>query len=98
MTGAPKPRDPMFLIIAGAPRLSLLPWAPGFLRSSPALRVLRLARVILFGARARHRLAAGADMGLEEKAPSGPLRVSALSPTEAEPRGSDWDELRRWLA
>src|SRR3989442_15443404 len=85
-------------VIIIAPLASLLPWAPGFLRSSPALRVLRLARVILFGARARRRLAPGADMGIEEKAPSGPLRVTALSPTESEPRASDWDQLRRWLA
>src|SRR5438874_6142249 len=85
-------------LIILAPLVSLIPWAPGFLRSSPALRVLRLARVILFGARARRRLAPGADMGIAEKAPSGPLCVSALSPTDSQPRASGWDELRRWLA
>ena len=85
-------------LIILAPLASLLPWAPNFLRSSPALRVLRLARVILFGARARRRLAPGADMGIAEKAPSGPLRISALSPTDSQPRASDWDELHRWLA
>src|SRR5438105_7133121 len=85
-----------FIILA--PLVSLLPWAPEFLRSSPALRVLRLARVILFGARARRGLSPGADMGIEEKAPVGPLRVSALSPGVREARQSDWSELLQWSA
>src|SRR5438067_2793849 len=84
-------------VIIVAPLISLLPWAPGFLRSSPALRVLRLARVILFGARARRGLAAGADMGLEEKAPGGPLRVSSLLPERREVQSAEWPELLQWL-
>src|SRR5690348_1846661 len=63
-------------VIIVAPLVSLLPVAPDFLRSSPALRVLRLARVILFGARARRGLAAEEDMGIAKKGPGGPLRVS----------------------
>src|SRR3982751_3860707 len=77
-------------IIILAPLVSLLPAAPEFARSSPVLRVLRLARVILFGARARRGLSPGADMGIEEKAPAGPLRVRALSPAATEPTESDW--------
>src|SRR3989442_2938412 len=84
-------------VIIIAPLASLLPWAPGFLRSSPALRVLRLARVILFGARARRRLAPGADMGIEEKAPTGPLCVSSLSPERREAQPAEWRELLQWL-
>src|SRR5256712_2472329 len=92
-------------VIIIAPLVSLLPWAPGFLRSSPALRVLRLARVILFGARARRRLAPGADMGIAEKAPTGPLCVSSLSPNDGAPQASEWRALlarirkpdERWL-
>jgi Mg2+ and Co2+ transporter CorA len=79
-----------------APLVSLLPFAPAFLRSSPTLRVLRLARVILFGARARHGLSAGADMGIAEGEPSGPLHVGALAPQDRSPRASDWSELEQW--
>jgi Mg2+ and Co2+ transporter CorA len=80
-----------------APLVSLLPFAPDALRSSPALRVLRLARVILFGARARHGLVAGADMGIARAAPSGPPRVSELSPN-SERRPLEWRELIAWSA
>ena len=82
-------------LIIVAPLVSLLPFAPDALRSSPALRVLRLARVILFGARARHGLAAGADMGIARAAPSGPPQVSELSPNgSAQPL--EWRELIAW--
>ncbi|MFL6574047.1 MAG: ion transporter, partial [Burkholderiales bacterium] len=37
-------------LIIVAPLASLAPFAPDYVRSSPALRVLRLARVLLFGA------------------------------------------------
>src|SRR5437764_11288842 len=67
-------------LIVVAPLVSLLPWAPEFLRSSPALRVLRLARVLLFGARAKRGLVAGADMGIRAQRPAGPLRVTTLGP------------------
>jgi Mg2+ and Co2+ transporter CorA len=82
-------------LIIVAPLVSLLPFAPDALRSSPALRVLRLARVILFGARARHGLAAGADMGIARAAPSGPPRVSELPPNGS-PRPLEWRELIAW--
>src|SRR3954467_4931365 len=83
-------------LIVIAPVVSLLPWAPDFLRSSPALRVLRLARVLLFGARAKHGLVAGADMGLDANPRTGPLRVSSLAPN-GNPVASDWNALRRWV-
>ena len=81
-------------LIVLAPLVSLLPWAPDFLRSSPALRVLRLARVLLFGARARRGLVAGADMGLGQKPPGGPLRVTSLSSNDNDPVPRDWSALR----
>ena len=82
-------------LIILAPLVSLLPFAPDVLRSSPALRVLRLARVLLFGARARRGLHGKADMGIEETGPRGPLCVSALSPN-GESRAGDWRELMAW--
>src|SRR2546423_5954926 len=83
-------------LIVLAPLVSLLPWAPDFLRSSPALRVLRLARVLLFGARAKRGLVAGADMGIRAQRPAGPLRVTTLSP-DGSPVQSDWAALCRWV-
>jgi Mg2+ and Co2+ transporter CorA len=83
-------------VIILAPLVSLLPWAPDVLRSSPALRVLRLARVLLFGARARHGLAAGADMGIEEARPTGPVRAASLSVNDTEPRPIEWNALLDW--
>src|SRR5438105_15318998 len=82
-------------LIILAPLVSLLPFAPDALRSSPALRVLRLARVLLFGARARHGLVAGAAMGIARAAPSGPPRVTELAP-EGTPRPLEWRELIAW--
>ena len=84
-------------LIVVAPLLSLLPWAPNFLRSSPALRVLRLARVLLFGVRAKHGLVAGADMGIGQKGPGGPLRVGSLSPNDSDPVQRDWSALCQWV-
>jgi Mg2+ and Co2+ transporter CorA len=83
-------------LIILAPLASLAPFAPDYVRSSPALRVLRLARVLLFGARVRHGLvspearAAGKDV-------TGPPRVAALGPQDRAPRESDWNELLRWI-
>jgi Mg2+ and Co2+ transporter CorA len=82
-------------VIVIAPLVSLLPWAPGFLRSSPALRVLRLARVILFGARARHGLKRTSAEAKGE-AIVGPPCVSALSPRSTSPVESDWTKLVQW--
>jgi len=84
-------------LIVLAPLVSLLPWAPDFLRSSPALRVLRLARVLLFGARARRGLVAGADMGITRKRPLEPVRVDTLGPQDTEPQRMQWSALREWV-
>ena len=83
-------------IIILAPIASLFPIAPDFARSSPALRVLRLARVILFGARARHGLSRAA---VDESAAAklGPLRVSTLTPEASAPQEKSWSELVQWV-
>src|SRR5918911_3560762 len=83
-------------LIIVAPLASLLPFAPEFLRSSPALRVLRLARVIVFGARARRGLTAETDMGIAPGRPSGALRVAEIAPQRGSPRATDWRELVAW--
>src|SRR5688572_22727622 len=83
-------------IIILAPLVSLLPFAPEWARSSPALRVLRLVRVILFGARARRGLAVTEEKEIAG-APSGPPRVSVLASGDAAPRESSWTELVRWI-
>jgi CorA-like Mg2+ transporter protein/Ion transport protein len=91
-------RDPWRIVdalIILAPLVSLLPFAPDFLRSSPALRVLRLARVLLFGARARHGLKRTSAEAKGE-AIVGPPRVSALSPRSTSPVPSDWAKLVQW--
>jgi Mg2+ and Co2+ transporter CorA len=84
-----------FIILA--PIASLLPVAPEFLRSSPALRVLRLARVVVFGARARRGLASSPESETGEAAPLGPLRVTVLSPDSSQAQERSWTELLQWL-
>jgi Mg2+ and Co2+ transporter CorA len=84
------------LVIILAPLVSLLPFASDFARSSPALRVLRLARVLLFGARARHGLAAARDEARREAA--GAARVTAITPAHGEPEERSWPQLLHWLA
>jgi Mg2+ and Co2+ transporter CorA len=82
-------------VIILAPLASLLPFAPQFARSSPALRVLRLARVIIFGARARRGLSLS-DEGEAAGGPVRPVRVSALGPNDQRARASDWRQLLDW--
>jgi len=92
--------DPWRLLDAAVillPIVSLLPVAPDFMRSSPALRVLRLVRALLFGARVRHGLAPTATAA-ESAGPSGAVRISVLGPGDAAPRGAGWPELERWIA
>src|SRR3989442_821258 len=61
-------------VIIVAPLLSLLPWAPGFLRSSPALRVLRLARAAQPGAAARSQ----GPSALADAAPRGSAGAAGI--------------------
>jgi hypothetical protein len=85
------------LVIILAPLVSLLPHVGGALRSSPALRLLRLLRVIVFGARA-----SGAAMRGEAPAAmptsSGPVAVTAVTPKDVgTPRPRSWEQFLAWL-
>lgn len=83
------------LVIVVAPLLSLLPQVSDLARSSPVLRVLRLARIIVFGARAGsslRRAAAPAAAG----GPAGPLAVAVLRPGEPAPVAAAWEDVLRW--
>ncbi len=81
-----------FIIVA--PIVSLLPQVSDALRSSPALRILRLLRAILFGARAgtsmaRHRKRRGAP------AKGGSTAVSRWS-VGGHAQPSTWQEVLSW--
>jgi Mg2+ and Co2+ transporter CorA len=84
------------VVILVAPFASLLPFVGDAVRSSPALRLLRLFRAIVFGARAGGRLRPAAASALPS-APSGPPRVTMLHPGAA-PETGRWEELLRWAA
>ena len=93
-------RDPWRIldaaIVAGSVA-SLLPSVSDAARTMPALRILRLFRVLLFGVRAGHGMAAPA-VPLARGLPEGPPRVRRL------PRGGEriaegeWGDLLRWAA
>jgi hypothetical protein len=82
-------------IIIVVPLLSLLPAASAAVRSTPALRVLRLFRVLLFGTRAGHGLRRPAAPP-PRAAPSGQPQVAVLRSGEPAPRACDWNELLQW--
>jgi Mg2+ and Co2+ transporter CorA len=80
-----------------APLLSLLPVVCGAVRTTPALRILRLFRIMLFVPRVGH--------GLERPivppprpALGGQPQVTVLRPGETAPRKCDWNELLQWAA
>ncbi len=78
------------------PLATLLPGAASFLRSSPVLRLVRLARVVALGARA------SGVMAREEKAAvasqnRAPMQVRMLPGTGVTaPRSATWDEFVHW--
>ena len=80
------------LAIVACPLLSLLPGVSGELRSTPILRLIRLGRVAIFGARA-----SWAVTQREEAEPStithAPLRVDALAEGSSRPATSSLREL-----
>jgi Mg2+ and Co2+ transporter CorA len=76
---------------------SLLPAISDAARTMPALRILRLFRVLLFGVRAGHGVAAPA-LRPARPLPEGPPRVTRLaSGCEAIVAG-EWTDLLRWAA
>ncbi len=83
------------LIIAG-PFVALASGASAA-RSTPALRILRLARVILFGARAGGALRRPA-VGPERPPPEGPPTVSVLREGDPGSKPAAWEDLLRWAS
>jgi Mg2+ and Co2+ transporter CorA len=84
-------------VIIVAPLLSLLPAASEAVRSTPALRILRLFRMLLFVPRVGHGLERPAAPP-PRPALGGKPRVTVLRPGDTAPRKSDWSELLQWAA
>jgi Mg2+ and Co2+ transporter CorA len=78
------------------PLVTLLPGTSGFLRSSPVLRLIRLARVVALGARASGVMARekpAAATAQERDA----MQVRMLPATNgAPPRAASWEEFVHW--
>ena len=78
------------------PMVTLVPGASAFLRSSPVLRLTRLARAVALGARAggviaREELVVAAQPDL------GPMQVRVLQDQQGtKPRQASWDEFAAW--
>jgi len=85
------------LAIIAAALLSLLPAVSDAALSSPALRILRLFRILLFGPRIGHGLH-HPDVPAGHPAPDGPPQVSILRPGAAAPVRGEWSGLLGWAA
>ncbi len=78
------------------PLVSLIPGISGFLRSTPVLRLLRLARLAALGARAGGVLTHAEQAASIPHTPA-PMQIKVLPGDEnAEPRPATWDEFVRW--
>ena len=92
--------DPWHLLDAAiivTAMLSLLPVVSEVARSTPALRILRLIRILLFGPRIVHSLQRPAAPA-PRPAPSGQPQVTLLRPGEPAPRKCEWSELLQWAS
>jgi Mg2+ and Co2+ transporter CorA len=76
---------------------SLLPSISDAARTMPALRILRLFRVLLFGMRAGHGMAAPA-VAPKRPLPEGPPRVMRLASGADAIVPGEWADLLRWAA
>jgi Mg2+ and Co2+ transporter CorA len=76
---------------------SLLPAVTDAARTMPALRIVRLFRVILFGVKAGHGVSAPALPPLRGD-PQGPPKVARLSDSDATARPAEWAALLQWAA
>jgi hypothetical protein len=83
------------LVIILAPLVSLIPGTPEAARSSPALRVLRLARALLAGTRASARLRHH-EAAATRRMPTGLPVVRRLDPDERKPVPVEWQDLLGW--
>ncbi len=76
---------------------SFLPFVSAATRLGPALRMLRLVRVLLFGARFGHGLRRPV-LPAPRQSPTGEPQVTVLRPGDAAPRVAGWSDLLRWAA
>ena len=84
-------------VIIVAPLLSLLPAVSNVANSTPALRILRLFSILLFGPRVGHGLQRP-TMPPPRPAPGGQPQVTIFRSGDSTPRKCDWDELLRWTS
>ena len=93
-------RDPWRLLDAAivlGSLASLLPFVTDAARTMPALRILRLFRVLLFGVRAGH--GAGTPvLPTPRGLPEGPPRVARLACGGGAALPGEWTDLLRWAA
>jgi len=77
------------------PMVTFLPGASDLLRSSPVLRLVRLARVVALGARASGVVTRQDDSvaAVEDKAE---IKLRVLQEDGKAPRAATWDEFARW--
>jgi Mg2+ and Co2+ transporter CorA len=76
---------------------SLLPSITDAARTMPALRILRLFRVLLFGVRAGHGVGTPA-LPVPRRLPEGPPRVARLLCGSDAALPAEWADLLRWAA
>lgn len=76
---------------------SLLPSISDAARTMPALRILRLFRVLLFGVRAGHGVSSPA-LRPARPLPEGPPRVTRLASGSEAIVAGEWTDLLRWAA
>jgi Mg2+ and Co2+ transporter CorA len=80
------------------PLLALLPGASNLLRSSPVLRLTRLARVAALGLRVTGVVARRRTGAARLDAPTGPVNVQVVpAETGRHPQGSSWEEFLSWV-
>lgn len=77
------------------PLVTLVPGITDLLRSSPVLRLIRLARVLALGARASGVMVREEQTAVTSKTPP-PLQVRVLPGTGAPARAATWEEFARW--
>jgi Mg2+ and Co2+ transporter CorA len=83
-------------VIIIVPLLSLLSVVSDVASSTPALRILRLFSILLFGPRVGHGLQRPA-MPPPRPVPVGPPQVTVFRPGEITPHKYDWGELLQWI-
>ena len=85
------------LLTVVVPLVTLLPQVSTLLRSSPVLRLVRLARVLTLGVRASG-VVVREEVRRAAVSVSGPVEVSVLRPGKTlRPSSASWDEFLHWV-